>query len=499
VVESIPFSVLVLLAIAAWWGIWVYIRFASGMLPLSRMVFIGTLGTLVIVLVAMRWRRVHPPEVPAPIPVEVAVFQAAESGQRDAMDARYALRLLIEVAAPELATDPENTPTPDIHYDRSGSLSDSAFARAHRRRAAWLIRGELRNSAGEKGILLHLIVTRLDAEGGPIHSDRIAATGVNGAAAGVNAVRDVLQIIGRKSTCDVCLEPYTPDALRTSAEATRITNPAKRERFLIHSMPRDESLQPYYWMKLAILRLGLGNTDGAYEAATRALTSATRLAPAWSVLAKVESRRGQRKEAERLWRRALAEDPRSVDALLGMAALRQVDKGGGASRESFLERAVRMRPGNVSARLAYADWLEQTALQPEEALKTLREGFEYTGDNRLLQRESAALIRMNQWNRAESLLERVVRADSMDANAWYNMGLALRNLQQLSAAEGALQRSVRLGGPADAHFVLGLVYEAKGDTVLALEEYRLRWVLRDPTTDDRTANAARARLHLLSK
>jgi Flp pilus assembly protein TadD len=117
----------------------------------------------------------------------------------------------------------------------------------------------------------------------------------------------------------------------------------------------------------------------------------------------------------------------------------------------------------------------------------------------LLQCESAVLIRMNRWNQAERVLERILALDETDANTWYNLGLTLRNLKQLAAAESALKRSVKFGGPSDAHFVLGLVYEARGDTVSALKEYRLRWSLRDPTVDDRTANAARARVQLLTR
>ncbi|MFH0881975.1 MAG: tetratricopeptide repeat protein [bacterium] len=500
-IERFPGSLMIFLALAVWWGMWIYIRSASGMLRLSRMLFIGIAGTLVIALAAMRWSRTHPVEYLSPILIEVSVFRAPEEDQVEAMNARFALRLLLEVADPGLITDDSDSPTPDLRYDSAGASSDSALARAHRHRAVWLVRGDVRSSKSEGRVTLALILIRLDAEGGPVRNERITVYGQSGAEAGLNASREILELVGRKVACEVCLEPYTSESLTASADAARIANPNRRERFLMRRMPKDESLQPYYWTEVAILRLNLGDSDGAYEAASRALTSATQLAPAWGVLAEVESQRGHGAEAKRLYRRTLAEDPRNVDALLDLATL--VERSGhgtvGMSRELLLKRAVQVRPGNIFARLALAEWIEKNALQPEKALEILREGYDFTGDKRLLQRESAVLIRMNRWNQAERVLERVLALDETDANAWYNLGLTLRNLKQLAAAENALQRSVKLGGSADAHFVLGLVYEARGDTASALQEYRLRWALRDPTMDDRTANAAKARVRFLTR
>ena len=500
-IEKIPFSLLVFLAIAVWWGVWIYVRLASGMLALSRMLVIGFVGTLLIVLISMHLQRQRPPDYPSPVSMEVAVFSCAEEDREVAMDARYALRLGLEIADPQVITDIVDTPEPATVYDEEGVLPDSTLARAHRHHAHWLVRGEIRSGGEGSPCYLSLILTRLDAEGGPVRNIRMETSGGSGAEAGLRGAREILTRMGRKVACEVCLEPYTPSAITAISRMERIRDPKRRVRFLTRQMPSDESLQPLYWAELAKLKWRLGDSDGAYHAASRALSSSTQMSSAWAVLGRVEGRRGNRQEAQRLCQRALAEDPRNLSALLELADLswRASDREVQDRRELLLKRAVQMRPGNTQARLELANWVEKEMLQPETALRMLREGYDLTGDNRILLRESAVLIRMQHWNQAESVLDRVLQEDPKDANAWYNLGLTLRNLKQLSAAQSALEKSVKLGGPPDVHFVLGLIHEARRDTAAALEEYRLRWSLRDPTESDRTANAAKARVRLLNR
>lgn len=169
--------------------------------------------------------------------------------------------------------------------------------------------------------------------------------------------------------------------------------------------------------------------------------------------------------------------------------------------EAALRDSLASDPANTSARLALADWLRTTLHNPGEALALLEEGIalDSAGANRLRMRHASILIRQERWTEAARDLRCVLRADSTDANAWYNLGIAARGLEEEDSARMAFERSVALEGPVDAHFYLGLLHEAAGETTAALHEYSLRWAQRDITTVDRTAEAAKLRIRRLTE
>jgi len=492
---QIPYEWPFLVALAGWWIIWLYVRFASGMMRTSTMLALCLVGTVAILLLDLRWRRNNPEEYHPPIMIEVAHFDALPELQDQAIRSRFSLMSALETVDVSLVTDDFGSPRPDSEW--RGNLVDERglLQRARRRNAQWAVAGALQPSG--KSVQLVLKMIHLDAEGGVITSERVTGRAPTAIEVAVQAVPEVLRTIGRRTSCEVCLDPYDRDALDAIVDASRQSKPERVERVLRRSLARHDSLQPLLWTELAEYQQTWGKYKQADVSASRALTSVAKPAAAWRVLAWGEWHTGSRKEAARLWRRAVAEDPRDVESLLALAKL--APERAGAPVNQILRQAVSMRPGSAEARLALADVLESQQASGERALDLLREGYRRTENPRFLVRESAILIKNRRWNMAESVVRKALEVDSSDANSWYNLGMILRNLGQVAQAREALNRSLMLGGPVDTHLLLGLVQEAAGDTASALESYRIRWALRNTTSEDRGAEAARLRIRNLSR
>jgi tetratricopeptide (TPR) repeat protein len=318
---------------------------------------------------------------------------------------------------------------------------------------------------------------------------------------GLNAVREVLDALGRSLTCEVCLDPWRPATIRALAAAERSPNDAVREKFLLSALKTlPEETRPVVFARHAEALLALGEYKRAAEQASRALASQAGLADAWTVLARVAQLRGKQKESVRLYKRALKEDPRRIDALLALSSLDPMNAAelGVKPRADLLKRAMIVRPASISVRLSLVEHYEKQANGLERALGVLREGLAITPRSLPLKlREGAVLIKQRRYNEAERSAREVVKLDSTSGKGWYNVALSLRALKQLSAAEEAVERAKQHDPPADLYFLQGLLAEDRGDTLAAMEAYRVRWSLRRQNGTDRTAEAAKTRLNRL--
>lgn len=167
-------------------------------------------------------------------------------------------------------------------------------------------------------------------------------------------------------------------------------------------------------------------------------------------------------------------------------------------RERILREQLRARPDSVALRLELVQYTLDELRRPVLAETLLARGLAHDPDQpRLLMRRSALRLRERRWPDALRDTERLLAVDSTLPGAWYNRGLALWGLERHGDAEAALRRSLELGGPVDAHLMLGRIAEARGDTAEALRRYRLRWALRDMDRPDRSARFARERVQAL--
>lgn len=481
--------------IVGWWILWLWIRRASGLLRRRQVLLLGLLGTLVIFVLAVNWQRRHPGNEFETTLVYVEPFAADSRDTTGAALARYTIRLALEAADPGLISDAAHSP----HYEPWRAPKKSGIpAAAIREGAHWLITGALIHD-GEKRLALTL--TRLDREGGPVHHENFTVAAQEPVELGLNTIRELLSTMRQSTPCEVCLDPFRPAAVSALAwEESASTPEAALKRINRSLRTLSDEASPLLLVRKAERLMEMRREEEAGSVATQALGRLGANAAAFDVLARLEAIRGNMDEAVRLWRRAVSEDPHAVDPLLSLAAVPKTvrERTGLEPPELLLQRGLSARPANVELRLRLAGIWETRIGGRRRALDLIHEGLRVTGGNlRLRLRESSLLIALGRYNEAERSVHRVLAADSTDGNAWYNLALTLRSLGQVSAAQSAVKKSFVNGGPADLHYLQGLLYETQGDTAAARESYRLRWSLRDLTGEDPVAEAARQRLRSL--
>ncbi len=93
--------------------------------------------------------------------------------------------------------------------------------------------------------------------------------------------------------------------------------------------------------------------------------------------------------------------------------------------------------------------------------------------SRLDFRQAVTAIEKGQYEAAKDLLRPFVERNPDDAEAWFNLGLAYLFGENLPAAEGAFERSLRLAPDnGDAHNRLGYIYEKTGQYRKSLGSYQ---------------------------
>ncbi len=108
-----------------------------------------------------------------------------------------------------------------------------------------------------------------------------------------------------------------------------------------------------------------------------------------------------------------------------------------------------------------------------------------------------AAAEADQKERASAVLEQAVKTDPNNAELWVHLGFARRKMGQIDAAKDAFEKAAALDPKnQDALYMLGLIYEAKGQHPDALRV----WKQYLPTATDPSKRAvAENHIHQLSQ
>lgn len=189
-------------------------------------------------------------------------------------------------------------------------------------------------------------------------------------------------------------------------------------------------------------------------------------------------REGRLAEAEAIYRRLLADDPRQPDALNLLGAL-ACQTGNHAAAVELIGKAVAARPDHAEAHnnLGYA-LMGQGRLAPAAAAfrraLALRPGFVEVYNNL-----GAALIRLDRPAEAEAAYREGLARAPENADLHNNLGIALRLQDKLAEAAAAHRAAVgRRPGFAEAHNNLGVALKLAGRPTAAIAAYRKALALR---------------------
>ncbi len=485
------------------WAIWYFTYRSSGVISPAAFRRWGIYLTLVVVAVYSLQRVRHPAPL-APQRVWVQPFAAPAGGRTEAEQARYALERTLEAARERIVAFQARNAGSEFLTPTPPSLEADPPEGARLVRAERVVTGEI--TPAEDGFHLRMAAYTLSPGGRVKEVHIVRGVGADPASAGKNAALALLRSWALPVQRTEAVNHLTPRVLAAlaAADTLRRRDPAAAEAALLAGFAPGDSTSTPLWEELALLYLTWHypkHKVDAEEAARAALRSNDRSWAAYYVLGSISWRMGGRKkEAVAAWKLAHLYNRRDARPMLALARLdeRELRDLRMGSREMILRFAMRLRPADPMPRAALSRFLRDRYNQKERALAVLDEGLRLNPDEpRLLIRRGAMMIKLRRWKTAERDFRRLLAVDSTMANAWYNLGIVARGLENDSLAQAAFENAVRFNGPPDAHYYLGLVYESHGDTVRALEQYRRRWLKWDRTTDDLFAYAAKMRLRLL--
>jgi tetratricopeptide (TPR) repeat protein len=252
--------------------------------------------------------------------------------------------------------------------------------------------------------------------------------------------------------------------------------------------------------------LDAGDADRAFRLGTDYLKRHPGDARAQVLLVRVHMERGEWDDAYRMANRAAREHPADVDVLyyLGLVTRRlSADE---------LQRLVRMAPDSARVHQLQAEMLEAQELRSDaekeyaaalEAKPDLLEALLGLGklkrirlacDEALVLYDKAEAIRptfdgayglgvchsyLQDDERAVKAFDQAVRRSPSAAVAWAGLGTSLVKLRRTAEGITKLQRAIALEPEmSEAHYMLGMAYQASGDTSRAQDEFRKAEQLR---------------------
>lgn len=204
---------------------------------------------------------------------------------------------------------------------------------------------------------------------------------------------------------------------------------------------------------------------------------------------------GKLQEAERELAQALAFDPPPVQAQVAKARLTAV-QGDSAAAKKWLEKAIAADPKSVDAWSTLGD-LERDNRELDKSLQAYSKAIEY-GFNNISDRLKRALLYIVQGEKekAKQDIEIVHRLNPNAPGYHYARGLLALRQQQLTEAQTALERTLTLDETYDpAKFYLGVVHAVQGNYEQA-DQYLSRYVSAHPTSKSAAEILARVRLQM---
>jgi tetratricopeptide (TPR) repeat protein len=199
---------------------------------------------------------------------------------------------------------------------------------------------------------------------------------------------------------------------------------------------------PEEQFKQAVALQAAGDLEAAATAYRRFLAEHTNNVEARSNLGVVLARLGRYTEAIEVYRTALGTDPSRLSVRLNLGiALYKSNQLADAARE--LETVLGAQPGNLQARYLQADCRIRIG-EPAKAVALLEPlESDRRDDNVLAYLLGMAYLRLKQPDKGQVLIDRILRkGDSAEARLM--LGLAKREVQDLSGAVDDLRRAVEL-------------------------------------------------------
>lgn len=175
-------------------------------------------------------------------------------------------------------------------------------------------------------------------------------------------------------------------------------------------------------------------------------------------------RKGELREAGKLYERVLKKAPQHFDALhlLGLVNAQQ-GRMGEASR--LMSAALKINANAPDAWANFANVL-RALRQGEQALVAIERALALRpGDLALMQQRGAALVALGRMGEARDCLEAVVARDARQADAWLNLGVARAALGDAAEALVAFDTVLKLSPrSAESHY-------NRGTALLSLRRY----------------------------
>jgi tetratricopeptide (TPR) repeat protein len=264
----------------------------------------------------------------------------------------------------------------------------------------------------------------------------------------------------------------------------------------------DDWIEPL--LQQAIAHHQAGHFAEAEAIYRRVLARQPKQANALHYLGVLAGQAGEHQAAIDLIRRAVSLHPQDREAQLNLAntlalyaiSLHNVGKSDQAI--PLLREALSMEPENAQTRLNlalalnnYGNVLRERGAV-DEALSALREAQSLRPDLAQVRNNLASALRDN-YQLDEAILEyrQAIALDPRYAQAWNNLGVALREKLQIQEAIDAHRRAIAIQPSyADAHFALGWALLLTGNFVEGWKEYEWRLRQKNASLLERTWDGA---------
>jgi predicted O-linked N-acetylglucosamine transferase (SPINDLY family) len=237
--------------------------------------------------------------------------------------------------------------------------------------------------------------------------------------------------------------PKAGDELRRAEAAHHAGRAAEAERLYRSVLSRDPA-NPAALHSLGILTCQAGN----YESAIALIDKALRIAPNEGAMHNTRAvacwKIGRHVEAMESWRRALALDPRLVEALVNLAVA-VAARGDRAEAARLYEDALAVEPGSMLAlnNLAILRLLDGRA---PEAIALCERALTHTRDAGTLSTLGTALRREGRLTDALAAFEEAARLEPDRSLTYVGMSSVVRSMRQPDEALTLCRRAVQLDG-----------------------------------------------------
>ena len=168
------------------------------------------------------------------------------------------------------------------------------------------------------------------------------------------------------------------------------------------------------------------------------------------------------------------------------------------SRRDLNTHAINLAPGYEPARLALAQYYREE-WNRIKSVKLLDEGLEIDTESvPLLMAKAAHLIERKFSDRAIPICEKILELKPGHPDALYNLAISYIYLDELDTALVLLDSSYASGGPVDALYYKGVIYQQKHDYRKAIDFFQER-MIRFDKPDDVVSISARERIQMLKR